>query len=228
MIWRNRLKMHFKRNYRMLKHNHKVLRGKYYDALKNHIRDKDSSADMLRKTLYTAGQCLGQSIVSNHYMVQKTITTPMEVQLSGAFFNNKKTLVLSTKDDYAYFGKGLIDSLPNAISGYMDFNGARGLDALKQPIRSMFFPEDKDVDSVIIAKSVLATGCTALSLLNKAIEIYHPTTIIVTSIFYTKTGVEELCQKNPHVKLYLLGKPDSINSDGMLIPGVGNLDNRLK
>lgn len=220
--------MHFKRNYYMLKRNHKVLRGKYYEALKNYIRSKDSSTDTLRKTLYTVGQCLGQSIVSKHYMAQKTITTPMEVQLSGAFFNNKKTLVLSTKDDYAYFGKGIIDSLPNAISGYMDFNGARGLDALKQPIRSMVFPEDKDIDCVIIAKSILATGCTAISLLNKAIEMYHPTTIIVASIFYTKTGVEELYQKNPNIILYLLGDPDSMNSDGMLIPGVGNLDNRLK
>lgn len=107
----------------------------------------------------------------------------------------------------------------------------RGKEALSSPVRAMELPKVKDyemVDMVIVAKSVLATGCTAIHLLKKSIEKYNPKDVVVASIFYSNQGIKDLKMEVRNCKIYVCGEPDSLNKDGMLVPGVGNLDERLK
>jgi len=52
----------------------------------------------------------------------------------------------------------------------MDFGGLRGPEALTSQIRAIDLPEIKRgqfVETLIIAKSVLATGCTAIHLVTR-------------------------------------------------------------
>ena len=105
-----------------------------------------------------------------------------------------------------------------------------GKDALSSPIRSMSLPEPRKefpTDSVIIAKSVLATGCTAISLTRKAVEMYNPRNVIIASIFYSDIGIAEMLNEISTAQIFTFGKADSLDENGMLIPGVGNLDQRL-
>ena len=88
---------------------------------------------------------------------------------------------------------------------------------------------NSNVDSVIIAKAVLATGCTAIVLAKRAIEQYNPKELIIATAFHSKEGVAELKEVFPQAKLILLGKPDILEkSNGFLMPGVGNLDERIR
>lgn len=66
---------------------------------------------------------------------------------------------------------------------HMDF--VRGKDALSVPVRSVVLPDilmGKQLD-IVIAKAVIATGCTAISLVKKAYEKYMPKVIIITVLF---------------------------------------------
>ena len=94
----------------------------------------------------------------------------------------------------------------------------------------MSLPEPRKefpTDSVIIAKSVLATGCTAISLTRKAVEMYNPRNVIIASIFYSDIGIAEMLNEISTAQIFTFGKADSLDENGMLIPGVGNLDQRL-
>lgn len=144
---------------------------------------------------------------------------------------NPKIIIISTRDDYDNFAQGISGTMEDSLRGYMDFGGLRGKEALSSPVRAMELPKVKHheiVDTVIVAKSVLATGCTVVNLLRKAIEMYDPKNIIVASIFYSNEGIRDLKIEVRDCKIYVCGKPDALNKDGMLIPGVGNLDERLK
>lgn len=203
----------------------------FITLLQTRVRDKETKAEELQQTLYKLGEYVASEIISHEFVKQESITTPLNKEFQGLIMLQPKVMVISTKDDYEFFAAGISDNIKNCLRGYMDFGGLRGTDTLSSPIRAVSLPDTKKgevVDTVIVAKSVLATGCTAISLLRKAIEKYMPNNIIVASVFYSEQGSVDLKMELPRCKIYVCGQPDSLNSDGMLLPGVGNLDSRTK
>ncbi len=112
----------------------------------------------------------------------------------------------------------------------MDFNGQRGVQALNTQIRHMELPDTKgqSVHTLIVAKAVLATGCTAIHLAKKAMSKYMPRNVIIASAFYSQNAIAELNHELPNSDIIVIGEPDVLDDEGMLIPGIGNLDHRLR
>lgn len=194
------------------------------------IRNKDSSPSQLQKSLFLLGQEIGKKIVEKYYLCKEDIVTPMNQALNSLLPKVPLSIIITTKDDLEYMGKGIASVLENCELGYMDFEGRRGLQALNSPIRYIELPElsNKAVDSLIVAKAVLATGCTAISLTKTALSKFFPKRLIIATIFYSKKGLSDLLEEFPHADIFVVGQPDEINEDGMLVPGIGNLDQRLK
>ena len=203
----------------------------FITMLQTRVRDKQTMAEEIQQTLYKLGEYIVSEIIGNEFVKEESVITPLNKQFQGLIMLQQKVIVISTKDDYENFAAGISDNIKDCLRGYMDFNGVRGSDTFSSPIRSVSLPEIRRgevVDTVIVAKSVLATGCTAISLLRKAIEKYMPDKIIVASLFYSEQGVIDLKMEIQKCKIYVCGQADSLNNDGMLLPGVGNLDNRTK
>jgi len=66
------------------------------------------------------------------------------------------------------------------------------------------------------------------ALARRVLEKYNPEKVIVASIFYSNQGVQEVQNEIKNAGIYVIGEPDSVRLDGMLVPGFGNLDKRLK
>lgn len=208
------------------------IKNKYIPVLETKIRDTNTTGEELKKSLIELGTIVGQEICADNILSGVIVNTPMEATYSGVKVDeSKEYVVISTKDEYEYFANGIARQLNGCNRGYMEFSGNRKEDEFCAPIRSIDLPEiktGKPVEYIIIAKSVLATGCTAISLAKKAIEKYMPNGIIIASAFYNERGVLELKKELPHAKIYVCTDPDEINADGMLLPGIGNLELRLK
>lgn len=203
----------------------------FVTMLQTKIRDKQTERGDLQRSLLKLGEYMATEIIGHQFVKSAVITTPLEEQYQGLAMFQSRIMVISTKDDYNYFAEGISTNLPDCIRGYMDFGGLRGAETLASPIRALSLPDLKRgeiVDTVIVAKSILATGCTAIALLRKAIEEYTPSNIIVASVFYSDQGIMDLQTEVPRCKIYVCGIADSLNKNGMLVPGIGNLDNRLK
>lgn len=211
--------------------NTKTIEDKYTLALTTLIRSKNTQTDDLKKALYQVGARIGSDIVSDNMLVKSEITTPMDHQFQGFSFSSGLNLLYSTKDDFNHFANGIASAIPNVEQGYFDFQGKRGLDALTLPIRAVSHPsisKDVPIESVIIAKAVLATGCTAISLTKNIIGKYYPKKIIIATAFYSIRGIQELMREIPSIDwIYKIGEAELLNENGMLVPGVGNLDERL-
>lgn len=204
----------------------------YLRVLETQIRDKNTNKKELRNSLYLFGYNLGVKICAENFLISTNVFTPMEHTYQGTKIDNSyNNIIVSTKDDYSYFAAGISKAIGCTYTGYIDFNGARGESTYTEPIRSIELPDilnGKPVKSIIIAKSVIATGCTAISLAKKALEKYVPKSLIIVSAFYSQTGIEELNFELPNADIYVGTAPDSIDQDGMLLPGVGNIDIRIK
>ena len=204
-----------------------IIRDNYSEALRNEIRNNNSNSELLKSNLIKLGKQIGEKITKKYYLDKKDFVTPMGFSVTDIYPNYDKIAVVSTKDDYEFFGKGISDVFPNVVQGQMDFGGNRGLKALSSPLRSVTLPDAHKINTLIIAKSVLATGCTAITLTEKSIQKYWPERVIVSAIFYTKQGVIELSEKFKSIEIIVIGDPDNLDRDGYLIPGVGDLDKRV-
>ncbi len=175
---------------------------------------------------------MGEELIGQERMVTKKISTPLTKIFHGKQLvkDNGISIIISTRDDYDYFAKGISKGCDIIYRGYIDFLGHRGESVYSSPIRSIEFPEIKvagEIKRIIIAKSVIASGCTAITLAKSAMSRFEAEELIIVAPFYCKKGVEELQAELRRAKMYVAFGPDEIDTDGMLIPGVGNIDQRL-
>jgi uracil phosphoribosyltransferase len=209
----------------------KQVNNGYAQILETKIRDESTSEGELKESLFKLGAIVGQEICVDNFLSDVTVKTPMEATYSGVKIDeSKEYVVISTKDEYEYFALGIARQISDCYRGYIEFIRGEGKNDSCAPIRTISLPEiktGKPVEYVIIAKSVLATGCTAISLAKKALEKYMANGIIIASVFYSERGVLELKKQIPHAKIYVCTSPDKINDEGMLLPGIGDIDLRM-
>lgn len=212
----------------MIKH---IETNDYIKMLETKIRDSSSSKTDIQESLYALGYLIGIQVCSEYFLSDKKIQTPMKCDFNGKSLTESNNVIISTKDYYRLFASGITKSIKCNYQGFIDFNGSRGENIFKSPIRTIELPDitnGKPIDNVIIAKSVVATGCTAISLAKKSLEKYMPRNLIIVSYFFSQNGVNELNTALPNADIYVSEKDDNIDASGMLNPGVGNLDLRIK
>jgi hypothetical protein len=169
---------------------------------------------LMRARLEHIGVLLGRNVSA---IVRKS--TPSDRGTSAC-------VLMTTKGDMGHFGSGLREALEPCHLGYMDFGGRRGLAALNTPMREMYLPdiEGKAVKAVVVAKAVLATGCTAISLTGTAMAKFLPQLLVIVTIYYSAEGLSEVLRAFPNAIFVLIGEPQLRNTDEFLIPGIGLLD----
>src|SRR5216683_1980154 len=198
----------------------------YVIAQANTIRNRETLPGELRKAIYRVGGELGKKVVEKFCLKQETLKTPMNHEMTCIVPDIPASAIITTRDDMQYFGMGVTEVLGNCTRGFMDFRGHRGLQALNSSVRDIEFPDMKHnaVNLLIIGKSVLATGCTAVSLTKAALYHFLPEKLIIISIFYSNAGIAELKSSFPNAHIFVVGDPDLLTEDGLLVPGIGLLE----
>lgn len=193
------------------------------------VRDDDSSPKEIRDALASLARSVADEILERFGYDAAEVTTPLSEEITVARRRSGRTIVISTRADYEPFGRVIANELSPAWSGYMDFGSVRGRAALNAPIREISIPEkgEGSIDTVVVAKSVLATGCTAVSLARIAMEEYQPRQTLIATVFYSREGLLELAAEIPEADIFVVGDPDRLDSDGILHPGIGMLDERI-
>lgn len=182
------------------------------------IRDNNSSSHEVRESLQALGEELGGQIVSALYGNEASNSANPDGSLVELRIPQSMSAVITTKNEVKFFGRGLAARVRPAVTGYMNFEGRRGYEVLDAPIRDMDIP-DLGVDSIdvlIVGKSILASGCTAVTLARAAIREYRPHKVVIASIFYSLDGLQELRKNLPEAFVYVVGEPASVDASGSL------------
>lgn len=210
--------------------NIEVLSNEYLNYNLTRIRNKESSTHEILNSLILLGGEIGKYILSKYCLEPITIETPMASSTPGLKLIDKINVVVSTRNDHSNFSLGCRQLIENSLQGQIDFGNARGEQVYKSAINTISLPQiplGKTVHNLIILKSILATGCTAIALTRRSLEIYRPKNLIIGSIFYSMMGISDISTEFPNAKVIVIGEPDQLDKDGMLIPGIGNLEDRI-
>lgn len=209
----------------------KYSNSRYCEALKTVVRDRNSQGPFLINALTALGNEAGRIICEDVLVNIDSVVTPMDLPTKGYYIPKHNSLVAATLDDFRCFAKGVSQALLDVKECAMDFARLRGQDSLSGPVRTADIPfvKGEEIDLLIVAKSVLATGCTAVSLTKEAYKVVTPKKLIITVAFYSEKGVNDLKVEFPNAIILLCGQEaDNINDDGMLMPGLGLIEDRLR
>ncbi len=204
------------------------LKSTYADLLSGRIRDRNSSPKEVTDALMATGFELGRAIAEILPIESSPIVTPMGDSIEAVTFPESWNLVVTTKQDSNTLGYALRCAIGNAYLGFIDFGRYRGQDVLSAPVREISFPAVlPPIQNVIVGKTVLATGCTAISLVRYALEKTGADKLIVATAFYSIEAIGELRSEFPNVTVVCVGNPDRLDENGMLRPGVGLIERRV-
>jgi uracil phosphoribosyltransferase len=198
-------------------------------SLANVVRNKETTRDDLKTALFLLGVLLSQKIISEFFTEERDIITPMENTIVGLLPRQPASVIVTTKADRETIGSGFAKSFTNGMLGHIDFHNQRGNEVMSSPVREIEIPEinNKRIECLVVLKSVLATGCTAISLTRSGLAICVPDRLVIASLFYSSQGLQELVDNFPNAYVFVVGSPDDANHQGLLVPGVGLLEERL-
>lgn len=155
--------------------------------------------------------------------------TPLGMIARGPTITKEHVVIVSKREDGEWFSRGLADVFPLTSLGWFDFAGARGPDARKAGPKALELPSLplNTVRRVIVAKAAIASGCTVAEMAHRAVRKYRAKELVIAGAFYTERGLNEVWADLPYAEFYVIGKPDTLNPELLLVPGVGMLSDRL-
>lgn len=176
--------------------------------LQTKIKNKETKQNEIKGSLFKLGQYMGEEILGTEFSKKELITTNEGYKILGLSIEIKTSLVISTKEDYDTFAAGISNCINGSKRAYIGFENINGIHS----IMTFCLPgieSSKNIDTVIIAKVVLANRDVLASILRKVVEKYRPQNIIVCSIFYTEEGINKVHIDIPDCTIYVCGKSES-------------------
>jgi uracil phosphoribosyltransferase len=75
---------------------------------------------------------------------------------------------------------------------------------------------------VVIADPMLATGNTMNAILDRIKEKGKPRRLVLLNVIASRQGIEQMQEEHPDVEIYTCAVDEKINSDGYIVPGLGD------
>lgn len=202
---------------------------KFLSQLITQARTRETNPEEFRELLRRIGVFFGYEIVNMLEYEQINVITPMNVEHHGARLRDS-VVIVSSFEDADYFAAGIKDVFPLAFVGKIDAVRTYVVGRWRAPIQRAELPREVPFESVVvIAKAILASGCTAISLIGKTLEIVKPKTVIVAAIIAHQDACHEIANEYPYIPIeFIIGEIDPVLDErGYVIPGIGNISERL-
>lgn len=204
-------------------------RNKLLASLIHKARDACVTPEEFRNLLTRIGEFFGYEIANLLDFEPISVTTPLGVKARG-IKPAGAILLVSSFEDADYFARGIRLVLPNVKMGKIDAVRQQFGEQWRASIQRVNLPQDVPREStVIIAKAVLASGCTAIALIGETLKLSKPKRVIVAAIIAHKGAYKEIEQEYPYIPMqFVIGEEDPIlDNRGFVVPGIGNIPERL-
>lgn len=194
------------------------------------FRDKTCNCDELKIVYRNLGSIFAIKLSEYIKFNNITIVTPLEKTYIGSECDvNNELLFVSTFEDNENFAKVIGDFY--GAKEYAKLDVDRVEKGWSASLINCELPTDiSNIKTIIFCKSVLATGCTAKTIIKKICEVCNPESIVILALISSSEAIKELQEEYRFLNIkFLIGQIDSLDVEtGLLVPGVGMIENRLK
>lgn len=186
------------------------------------LRDKKTSVAGFRRAMCEISMLLAHDVLSNAKVSAVTVRTPL---------GPAKAMKLSQQIVFVAIlraGLGLLDGLiklhPDAKLAHIGiYRDEKTLKPVNYYVR---LPANLKNSLVVVADPMLATGGSAVEAIDvlKARGAKH---ICFMGLIAAKAGVRRLTAAHPDVPVYLGTVDEKLNSNGYIVPGLGDAGDRM-
>ena len=187
------------------------------------LRDVNTGTKEFRELVTEISTLLCDEATKDAKLEEAEIETPLAKMQTGKLNEDNYAVVPILRAGMGMV-EGIINVIPNAKVGHI---GLYRNEETLQPVQYYFkLPEVNKKTIVFLVDPMLATGNSCL----KGIELLKSKgvkKIIYVGLVACPTGVEAVQEKYPDVELYTVAMDRELNSNGYILPGLGDCGDRL-
>ena len=186
------------------------------------LRDKNTNTTQFKELVDEIGMLVTYEITRDLELKDVEVETPLEKTMCKTVDND--IVIVPILRACLGMVDGIRRIIPNAKVGHI---GLYRNEETLQPVQYYFkLPEVNKKTIVFLVDPMLATGNSCL----KGIELLKSKgvkKIIYVGLVACPTGVEAVQAKYPDVELYTVAMDRELNSNGYILPGLGDCGDRL-
>ncbi len=187
------------------------------------LRDKTASLGKVRSLVKELSLLLGYEITRQMPMIEKTIETPITSMQTKVLAPKKMALVAIMRAGHAVVD-GLTELLPTAHVGHIGLFREHKTDSVIEYFLKL--PSDIHLRQVIVVDCLLAGGHSAAIAVSRILQTGCKD-VSFLCLLASKPGLELFHHHHPDIPVYTAAIDPELNARGFLVPGVGDMSDRI-
>lgn len=186
------------------------------------LRAKTTQSSEFRKLLNEISALLAYESTRKLPLTPLTLETPLET-MEGTQISHSPCIISIMRA-----GNGMLDGMLNILPfsqiGHIGiYRDKFSQNTVEYYLRLPPSPKGKDI---LLLDPILATGDTAIACIDR-LKQAQVGDITMICILVSEQGIDKVQHFHPDVKIIAAGKERDLNSQGHVLPGLGDLSNRL-
>ena len=187
------------------------------------MRRKDASTNTFRTLLNELSSLMAYEVTRDMPLQDIEVETPLET-MTGKTIDGKKLVFVSILRAGNGILEGMLSVVPGARVGHVGLY--RDPETLT-PVEYYFkMPQDMEARDVVIVDPMLATGNSAIAAVERLKQL-KPKSIKLVCLLTCPEGIAALQKAHPDVPIYTAAIDRELNSDGYILPGLGDAGDRI-
>eukprot|EP01036_Dinobryon_divergens_P032975 gene32975-42669_t len=186
------------------------------------LRDRNTSATDFRKLLREITFYLGYEASRELQLMSEVVTTPMNVNFEGSKLSDKIALVPILRAGLS-MADGMLELFPRAVVHHLGMYRAK--DSLLPIQYYNKLPKHQACDVAYVLDPSIATSNTLIAVVS-LLKRWGAKKIIVLAAIGSRSGVTKLLETHPTVAVYVGAIDETLTSDGLITPGIGDAGDR--
>ena len=211
-----------------------ILENPYISEKLTILRDKNTPYPVFRSVLEELGFLIGVEMSKSLPVVERRITTPLNVEVKGiSIMNRDRIILIPILRASIPLAWGILRAYPEAKMGLIV--ARRIEESIKTDEKGIRFdielsykklPKIDNNSIVIIIDPMIATGSTIIRVLDE-ILVCNPLKIIIVGIIATPYAIDRILGKAENIEFYLLAVDKKLDERGYIVPGLGDAGDRV-
>ncbi|MDL2292883.1 uracil phosphoribosyltransferase [Acholeplasma sp. OttesenSCG-928-E16] len=186
------------------------------------IRDKNTSTKDFRENVSEIGALITYEITRNLETIKKEVETP--IKKTEVKVLSKPVVIVPILRAGLGMVDGIHNIIPTAKIGHIGLY--RDETTLEPHTYYQKFPDEIKEGVILLVDPMLATGGSAVAAID-ILKKHQAKQIIYVGLVGCPEGVKRLSEAHPDVDIYLAALDEKLNSDGYIVPGLGDCGDRL-
>ena len=186
------------------------------------LRDKETKPPEFRRLIEEISVMIGYEATKDLAVNEMTVETPMGKARASRV--SERMVVVSIMRAGNGMISGLLDLLPFAQVGHIGIYRDK---FIHNTVEYFFrLPDDVENAHIMLLDPLLATGDTMVAALDR-LKDYEVGKITVLTLLCAQKGLDQVKEFHPDVSIYTLNVEPELDSNGYLLPGVGDAGDRI-